>query len=178
MDFDELVKTRRSIKKFKNEQVSNEDIITIIESARLSPSLKNRQPWKFIAIKGDKKEFISDLMMDWFNENKNNTTTVNKSALSIKQASVLILVFRDSDNTFERRDTLSLGACIGNILLKSTELGVGSKWIADTWYVKDNISNYLGVDLELYSAIALGIPDENFSPKPKKSIEDILTFIE
>ncbi len=57
----ELIKTRRSIRKFKDEKVSEEDIKKIIDAARYAPSGMNSQPWEYIVIR-DKaliQEFVS-----------------------------------------------------------------------------------------------------------------------
>jgi nitroreductase len=50
----ELVKTRRSIRRFKPDPVPDEYIDKIIEVARWAPSGYNTQPWDFVIIK-DKK---------------------------------------------------------------------------------------------------------------------------
>jgi len=64
MDYDgllELVKARRTIRKFKHDPVPDEYIDRIIEVARWAPSGFNTQPWEFIVIKDKelKKELAS-----------------------------------------------------------------------------------------------------------------------
>ncbi|WP_292193699.1 nitroreductase family protein [Butyrivibrio sp.] len=49
------INERRSIRKYKQDTVSNEDIKKIIESGILAPSAKNRQPWKYIVFSGQPK---------------------------------------------------------------------------------------------------------------------------
>ena len=44
MELQEVIKNRRSVRKFNEENVSKEDIMKILESARLAPSAKNMQP--------------------------------------------------------------------------------------------------------------------------------------
>ncbi|MCX6089545.1 MAG: nitroreductase family protein [Atribacterota bacterium] len=56
MDFMDVIKNRRSIRKFRAEEVVQEDLEEIMEAARLAPSANNFQPWKFIIIKNDKKK--------------------------------------------------------------------------------------------------------------------------
>lgn len=51
MEFMDIVKTRRSIRKFKAEPVSAEDIASILEAGRLAPSGSNLQPWRYIIVK-------------------------------------------------------------------------------------------------------------------------------
>ena len=54
MEFFDLVKKRRSIRKYKPRLVSDRDIEYILNAARLAPSSKNRQCWKYVVVK-DKK---------------------------------------------------------------------------------------------------------------------------
>lgn len=50
MELKETIKNRRSIRKYKNTEISKEIIEDLIDCARLSPSAKNRQPWKFVIV--------------------------------------------------------------------------------------------------------------------------------
>ncbi len=53
MEFDELIRSRRSIRGFKNMPVPKDVIIDIMEVARYAPSSMNTQPWNVYAISGD-----------------------------------------------------------------------------------------------------------------------------
>lgn len=46
-----IIKSRRSTRRFKADMVSDEDLNAILEAGRWSPSGENKQPWKFIVIK-------------------------------------------------------------------------------------------------------------------------------
>ena len=174
MEFTTLIKKRRSIRQFKNDNINDETIKQLLEAARLAPSAKNRQPWKFYIARNEVKSTIVDLMKEWQFNNKNTQTSILGTANAISQAPVLILVFKDSVSNAERSDTLSLGAAIEHILLKATEMNLGSLWIADTYYIKEKISKMINTNLELYSAIAIGIADEFPDQRPRKEIKDIL----
>lgn len=56
----EAIRDRRSIRKYKADKIKDEDILQIIEAARLAPSGSNTQPWKFIIIKDEatKKKIV------------------------------------------------------------------------------------------------------------------------
>lgn len=54
------IERRRSIRKYKNENVEEEKIIQLLESARIAPSGDNTQPWHFIVVKSeDMKKKVS-----------------------------------------------------------------------------------------------------------------------
>ena len=68
----ELIVKRKSIKQFDDENLSNQEIISLFEAARRAPSAFNEQPWRFIvASKNNAKEFnailetISEKNKDW-----------------------------------------------------------------------------------------------------------------
>lgn len=55
MEVMEAIKTRRSIRKFKNKPVSKEDIEDLLRAAMQAPSAGNKQPWHFVVITDRKK---------------------------------------------------------------------------------------------------------------------------
>ncbi|MBE6236338.1 MAG: hypothetical protein E7112_08930 [Bacteroidales bacterium] len=50
MDFERLILTRQSDRKYASDPVDREDILKCLEAARMSPSACNSQPWKFIVV--------------------------------------------------------------------------------------------------------------------------------
>ncbi|MHA1953776.1 MAG: nitroreductase family protein, partial [Candidatus Heimdallarchaeaceae archaeon] len=46
----DLLKTRRSIRKYKNTPVEEEKIQKCLEAARWAPSASNKQPWEFLIV--------------------------------------------------------------------------------------------------------------------------------
>jgi nitroreductase len=53
LDFNNFVKSRSSIRNFKNKEVTKELILQAIDSAKYSPSVCNRQGWKVHTYEGD-----------------------------------------------------------------------------------------------------------------------------
>lgn len=178
MDLQTTIEQRRSIRKYKDQEVSNETILKLLDSARISPSAKNIQPWKFFVAKGETKNKVADFMKEYADTNDPiKYSGMYSTGTAIKEAPVLLLVFRDNDAPLDRNDTLSIGSAIEHILLKSTEMGLGSLWICATYRIRDKVSQLIGTDLELYSCIAIGHPNEQPQPRPRKSLEDIVMNI-
>ena len=69
MEIRKVIKDRRSIRAFKNEKVSKQLIMDILDCARLAPSAKNRQPGYFIVLEGNGKDQIADMMIKYTKEN-------------------------------------------------------------------------------------------------------------
>ena len=55
MDILELIKTRRSIRKFQKTSVEKEKIDKCLEAARWAPSASNKQPWEFLLVSNEGK---------------------------------------------------------------------------------------------------------------------------
>jgi len=64
MELKETIKNRRSIRKYKDIDISKEIIEDLIDCARIAPSAKNRQPWKFVIVTRNIKNKIADIMLE------------------------------------------------------------------------------------------------------------------
>ncbi len=61
---DNTIYSRRSIRKFSSKDVPIEIIEQIIDAARMAPSPKNRQPWKYIVFANDyKRELLENMLL-------------------------------------------------------------------------------------------------------------------
>lgn len=115
MDALGAIMTRRSIRKYTSENVSDSEIKKILEASMAGPSANNTQPWHFVVIR-DKKVL-------------NKITEINPHASMAKEASLAIVVCGDSElsPSFWLQD-----CCIAaqNILIAVHALGLGAVWTA------------------------------------------------
>lgn len=185
MQLKEAIENRRSIRKYKDMEVSKELIEDLIECARLAPSVKNRQPWEFLIVKNNIKSEIAHLMLEKEKERNvslerkllNANSSVKATTQIIKEAPILILVFKQYNENWNIGDNLSIGAAIEHICLRATDLGLGSLWIRDTVYSQKEIAKLVGYEnMELISAIAIGYPNEEPKQRPRKKLEEILKW--
>lgn len=185
MDLLEVIKNRRSIRKYKDKEVSSELVEDLIQCARLAPSAKNRQPWKFVIVKDNIKNQIADMMIqkeenstiNLENRYTNYKSSVNAIAQTIKEAPILILVFKENEDNWIIGDTLSIGASIEHICLRATDLGLGSLWIRDTVYTQKEIAKLVNHEnMELISAISIGHSNEEPKQRPRKELKEILEW--
>ena len=185
METKKVIEERRSIRSFKKDDISKEIVEDILNCGRLAPSAKNRQPWYFVILKEDMKNKVADLMIEYIKntngreENKrlNAPSSVRPTANVIKQAPILVLIFKPKDENWVVGDNLSIGACVQNICLRATDFGLGSLWIRDIVYISEKVAEMLGHgDLELNCAVSLGIPNQNPKQRPRKKLKDILEW--
>ena len=179
MQFEDVLKNRRSIRKFQPQPVESEKVEQLVEALRVCQSAKNRQPWRLMILDGEKKDKVADIMLQLFEQKDielpGYVNSSKSSATIIREAPLLILVFKEIDDSWTTGDLLSIGAAIEHVCLQAVASSLGSLWIRDTEYTKQEISSYLGYSqLDLVSGIAIGYPDEKPVMRPRKSREDIL----
>jgi nitroreductase len=158
-----IIIARRSIRKYSKKQISEAVLMKIINAGLWAPSGLNNQPWKFqVIINKEQKDIISKF---------------TKYSAIIKSAQVLLCVFLDKNQMYNRdKDLMSIGACIQNILLRAWELGVGSCWLGEILNRKNEICSYLSIpeSLELMAVISLGYPAGITKKGQRKDISSFL----
>ena len=154
MTFLDILKRRRSIRKFKSAAVEKEKIDALIEAALRSPSSRGFNPWRFIVI--DDKEKINKLSL-----------AKSHGSSFLKNAPLCIAVCGNSSESDVWVEDASIASII--IHLAAHDMGLGSCWIqirrrehnasksADT-YVKELLG--LPDNIMIESLIAIGYPDE------------------
>ena len=141
----DAITTRRSVRQFTKEPVSDELVDQILESGLWAPSGKNNQPWKFA--------IIQDQAL------KESLAVLTHSRSIIQGASACIAVFLDHFRVYDRtKDVQAVGACIQNILLTIHSLGLGGIWLGEILKNKEKVAEILGAggDLELMAVVAFG----------------------
>lgn len=130
MNFDEVINKRQTIRNFDNKEVTYEELLTLINSARLAPSSKNRQPWRFYILTDEEKNDIASMMYEWDKLNRDEKTSVKGTANQMKEANKVIMVYyllyksKKKNTYYKKPDYLSLGASIENLILKCTEMSL------------------------------------------------------
>lgn len=113
MDLNKTIYKRRSIRLFVDKKVEESKIKQIIESGIQAPSACNRQSWKFKILTDPEKIKLVNI----------------GGADFIKKAPVAILVAYPFSSDAYSDEIQSASACIQNMLLKATEIGLGSCWV-------------------------------------------------
>lgn len=165
MDIFEIIKTRRSIRKFTDEPVPDEIIDKIIDAGRWAPSGLNNQPWKFGVIKDDglKKEISS----------------LTRYYKIVRSADTLLAVFLDHSLSYDRtKDAMAVGACIQNMLLTIHSLGLGAVWLGEILKNKEKVLELVrsSGDIELMAVIAMGHPEHKGGAGNRKDMDQAVLF--
>lgn len=193
----EAIYNRRSIRKYTSQDVDIHTINKIIEAGIVALSGKNRQPWRYIVFKGERKEELLNTMECGieresngeakFPESKNGISDAKNTLKIMRQAPVIIIVLNENgkspfkeinpDERFvEIVDIFSIGSAVENMMLQAEELGIGTLCIANTCFAYDELTSYLNTKSQLVGAIALGYADEKPSPRPRKDFNSVVEY--
>ena len=175
MELKQAIAQRRSIRKFEDKDVSQQDVMALLESARLCQSACNRQPWRFMVLRDERKNAVVRAMMEWIRLNPGKGDASAFTARVMRNAPVLIMVLREKDDFWKHFDELSIGAAMEHICLTAVDLGLGALWIGHTAYAEKDILQGLGLEnMELPGVIAVGWPAEEPGMRPRLEMADIL----
>jgi len=190
MDVIEAINNRRSIRKFRPDPLPDEAIRTILQAGIHAPSGKNKQPWKFVVVKEDKRDEMIKAMAQGIKNSKAANINIGSAEYTLRimaEAPVTIFVFNpygkhpwDTKTTLEQIletvDVQSVGAAIQNMLLAATHLGIGSLWICDVFFAYEELCTWLQKDCQMIAAVSFGYTDEKPAMRPRKSIEQVVEW--
>lgn len=174
MNFDQILENRISVRSFDSKPVKEEDLISIVEAARLAPSACNSQTWRFIAVTDRGViQMICDEAMRPVIPNR-----------WLKQAPLVIIGCSKLDIISNRIGTkvtgieyyqIDLGIAMEHMVLKATELGLGTCWIG--WFDENKIKELLEIPkrIKVSAMLAIGYPKNEIAKKRnRKPIENIM----
>jgi nitroreductase len=172
MEFLELAKSRRSIRRFKDTDVTKEQLMKLIDAAQAAPSAGNCQPWHFDVVKDKKMQ--AEMKESAYNQD------------FVLTAPACIIICTDSKRSESRyaergknlyciQDT---AAAIQNILLCAKDMGLGTCWVGA--FDESQVAEILNLpeDFRPVGIIPVGYPAEDFKPQNRRPVEEIVTFID
>jgi nitroreductase len=129
----ETIKTlliRRSIRKYKDEQIKEEELQAILEAGKFAPSAMNQQSWHFSVIMNKELlQKINEACKDVFSKSGNKSYEDRAKAENFSlfyNASTYIIV---SGNETAIAPQIDCALTLGNMFLSAESIGIGSCWI-------------------------------------------------
>lgn len=195
MDFFDLVKGRRSVRKFKSEPISNDDVLKVLDAANWAPSALNSQPWEFIVIRGEWIKHLGESFRGVIEAltskmEKTNDNSILFSNKFLKFAKIyggapiiiVVLVKACKDPKTRRAFFESASAAMENLVLAAANLGLGTCWMTGPLHDETKLRSMLKIarDVELVALTPLGYPEAIPNPVPRKdpNLEQKVTWLE
>ena len=155
MDFAELVKRNRSYRRFdQSRKVSDEELLMMIEAARMTPSSRNIQPVRYILCNDESTNMKIFPNLAW----AGYLTDWDGPEEGERPAAYIIQLY---DRTYQGNFTFDAGVTAQTILLQAAECGLGGCIIASA--KRENLARILDIDTSAYEiayVIAIGKPAE------------------
>lgn len=197
----DLIRKRRSIRRFRNESVERELLDRLIEAACYAPSAGNRQDWEFTVITS------ADTIRDVANAVRRRWNAIvaanrdmglidevegyAKGFANFEQAPVIVLVSAKHPDGFQERllgddaratagGEASAAMAAQNLMLMAHALGLGSCCMTGALAARDEIARITGLDRrqEIVCLVAVGYPDETPAAPARKPITETGRFLE
>jgi nitroreductase len=185
-DIWDVLKNRRSVRKYKPDAVPEADILKIIDAARTAPCSGNQQPWKFLIVRDKNK--INKMKESCINLSLKRSTPggLTKEQFEEKvranfdnyfSAQVYIIVLTDNKSMYPDYNHWDGPMAAGYLMLAARALGYGTVFITDS--VPESVTkDVLGIP-DSYSRVCftpLGIPVEWPQSPPKKKLEEFIVY--
>lgn len=171
----DLIKKRRSTRKYLSDPVPRELIERCIEAATYAPTACNTQSWRFIVVEGDLKRELVEKALGGF-------IVPNSFAIG---APVIVVIATDMNlvthrigGKLKRIDYHLIDAGIAgeHFVLQATELGLGTCWIG--WFDKKAAKRLLGLPAgwDIPAMLTVGHPADKPAEKSRKSVDEVAEF--
>ena len=155
-DFEMIINTRRSIRKYLDKAVSDEDILKIIKAGMQAPGSRlGAEPWEFVIIK-----------------NKDTLAKLGEIKPRVTDAPVAIVLVANIERAFYKEVwQQDMGAAAENMLLETVNLGLGGLWngVAPDEERMAKIGEIIGIgditNTKPYCIITVGYPAEGWENK-------------
>jgi nitroreductase len=179
----EIIKNRRSIRKYKSECPDKEQIAPLLEAANWAPSDGNSQPWSFTVYKGETADKICKIFYDFAKVHIMKAPYIpeEKKPLMIEYAKdfggapmhIAVSYKVSGDEIKDEEALMAASAAVQNLMLACADKGMGSVWIAGEILHNPETLKLLNLseDKKLAGIIPVGFPDMDPPATPREDVE-------
>lgn len=173
MTLDEIFAARRSVRSYAPRPVGEEALRALVEAARVAPSACNSQTWRFVAVTDP--ALIAHIAEKGMRPVIRNEWVRSAPLLIVGCAQLDLLANRlGSSVTGIEYYQIDLGIAMEHMVLKATELGLGTCWIG--WFHEKKIKEILGIPrtVKVLALLSVGYSEgKEALPRKRKPIEEI-----
>lgn len=173
MTLDEIIAARHSVRAYADRPVSQEDIVAMLEAARAAPSASNSQTWRFVVVTDPavRARLCAEGMMPVM-----RNPFLREAPCIIAGCSQPDLIANKLGTGFTGIEyyQIDLGIALEHLVLKATELGLGTCWVG--WFREDRVKEILNVPdkARVLALIAVGYSREGkIAVRSRKALDKI-----
>ncbi|MGV9199343.1 MAG: nitroreductase family protein [Promethearchaeia archaeon] len=186
MDFEQVVYKRRTIRRYKQEPLSEETLKKLIDYARVAPAGMNFQAVEYILVLNEDKRKKLFPLLRWAAALPRGKRAPKKGRRPMAYIIVLL------NTEIKKAADFDVGAAVENILLGAVNHGLGACWMGSINRKKIKQLFDIPDNYEIKQVISLGVPDEKSATEtyedsfkywkdeegkmhvPKRELEDII----
>lgn len=175
--FQQLVRNRRSIRKYLEKSVEREKVLICLEAARMAPSADHVQPWRFLVIDNPevKKNFSDEVFSGIYSSSK----FAGKAPVIIVMLAKLDVIANRIGKQIQGIHFyfIDMGIAGEHIVLQAEELGLGTCWIG--WFSTKKTRKLLNIPrkYKIVSLMSMGYYEKRPSKeKKRKTLDEIVWF--
>ncbi len=164
----DTIRERRSVRVYKSGPIPTESLLRVLEAARLAPSGKNLQPWKFIIVQN--KELKIKLA-----KASNAQHFIAEAPLILVACGFPEECYR-SMGRYMKSWPVDVTIALEHLILQAQEEGLGTCWIGS--FEEEEVKSLLSVpeNVRVLALTPLGYPGEIPESRGRKSIEEIVSY--
>lgn len=167
MEVLEAIKQAKSVSKFRPDPIPEQKLQTVLNAARLAPSVENLQPWKFVAVTDeDAKRKLAGMVT---NGRLLEAPVVIVACARLDEAIAMIGGYMNSY-------PVDLGMALANLTLAATSEGLGTSWVFA--FNEEKVRSLLRVpeDARVVGLTPVGFPEAHEPPSGRKHLSEILAY--
>ncbi len=180
MELAEVIRGRRSVRRFKPDPVPREVLEKLLELAQWAPSAMNGQDWRFIVVGGEKKEALLKITATAFDQfrpileknfpDKPKVLEASKLFFETYGSAPVIILAYGGHFPMGDPDPYSISLAVQNLLLAAHDAGLGAVWAdAAVFYKEKEINALMGMEgRKLVCLIPVGYPAEAPKAPPRR----------
>ena len=196
-DLLDLLRRRRSVRRFAESPVDRAALGRLLEAARLAPSAHNRQPWRFVVVQGEARARLAEAMAARLRTDRLADgaapevveADAARSRVRLTQAPSAVLVCLTMEamdrypdprrNAAERMMAVQSVAMAGeNLLLAAAAEGWGACWMCAPLFAGEEARRALDLpqDWEPQGLVLLGEAADAPAPRGRKNLKDVMLW--
>ena len=161
----EAIRKRYSCRAYQDRPIEQEKLDQIFEAARLAPSAKNMQDWRFVAVTDKEK--------------RRQLAEAANNQMFLEKAGVIIVACSNSDEVMrcgQAIGPIDVAVALDHISLQATQLQLATCWIGS--FYPEKVRPILGIpnDIAIIELMALGYPADEPKEAKRGAIEKILCY--
>jgi len=166
MDVYEAIKARRSVRAYQDKPIPEDVLRRVLEAARLAPSARNRQEWRFIVVTDPEK--------------RRKLVEVAKGQKFVAEAPVVLAFCATEDTDIMscglKPGTVDTSIALSYVTLAAVAEGLGTCWLGA--FEQEPARELLGVPPEavVVALTPLGYPEQTPAARSRKAFDEVVSF--